>query len=69
MAARYKRPATGSRLIYEVQYTQDMVNWTTIVQGDPNFLLEVDNEDLLRVRSKQPAPPATCFLRVAITHI
>ena len=62
-----KRPEVGDRLTYQVQYTTDLVTWITIVPSDPFWFIETDNEELYRVRSRQPAPPASCLLRVQIT--
>lgn len=63
-----KRPGVGTRLEYSVQYTTDLVNWTTITYTDPDWFIETDNENTYRVRSRQPAPPATCLLRVQVAQ-
>ncbi|MGC6427428.1 MAG: hypothetical protein ACON5H_10605 [Akkermansiaceae bacterium] len=62
-----KRPLVGDRLIYQVQYTSDLVTWTTITPSDPNWFIETDDETLYRVRSRQPVPPASSLLRVLIS--
>lgn len=62
-----KRPLVGDRVTYQVQYTTDLVTWTTITQSDPVWFIETNDEEIYRVRSRQPAPPATCLVRVLIT--
>lgn len=62
-----KRPNVGQRIKYQVQYTTDLVNWTTITPSDINWFIETDNEALYRVRSRQPVPAASCLVRVLIT--
>lgn len=63
-----KRPGVGNRLTYRVQYTTDFIRWTTITPSDTNWFIETDDETLYRVRSRQPAPPASCLVRVLITE-
>jgi hypothetical protein len=61
-----KRPNVGSSLTYRVQYSFDLVNWTTITSGDPLWTAtENDNEYI--VISNQSSPPANCITRVLIT--
>lgn len=62
-----KRPAVGQSLTYQVQYTSDLVNWTTITPGDPNWYIEFDNDERYRVRSILPYGDTTCITRVKIT--
>ncbi|MDB4508173.1 hypothetical protein N9051_01175 [Akkermansiaceae bacterium] len=62
-----KTPLVGNRLTYEVQYSNDLVTWTTISPSDPDWFVELNNEEVYQVRSRQPAPPSTCLLRVQIT--
>jgi hypothetical protein len=61
-----KRPNVGNLLTYRVQYSFDLVNWTTITSGDPLWTAtENDNEYI--VASNQSSPPANCITRVLIT--
>ncbi len=62
-----KRPDTGTTLSYAVEYTLDMVHWTRIQPGDPNWDIIVDDSSVLTVRTKQPSPNVTCFVRANIT--
>lgn len=61
-----KRPAVGSSLTYQIQYSPDLVNWTTIQRGDPNWFIVFDNEDELSVLSRRPSGVNPCFLRVRL---
>lgn len=63
-----KRPATGDRINYEIQYSYDRVTWTTINPGDPVYFIEFDTAAGIKVRSRRPAPPENSFLRVRITQ-
>lgn len=62
-----KRPFAGSALRYEIQYSYNRTTWTTIRAGDPIYLIEFDNPERIKVRSRQPAPPENSYLRVRIT--
>ena len=73
MATVTKRPNIGERLIYFFEYSTDLVNWTTILPGDPNFDILVDNETTLTVSNAvqvggglNPIPPPNCFLRIRV---
>lgn len=59
-----KRPAVGSRLDYLIQYSLDLETWITIEQGDPNWFIVFDNDELISVLSRRPAGVNPCFLRV-----
>ena len=59
-----KRPAIGSTLTYLVQYSLDLENWITIEQGDPNWFIVFDNEELISVLSRRQVGTNPCFLRV-----
>ena len=61
-----KRPNTGSLITYRVQYSSDLVNWTTITSGDPLWSA-TESDDEYIVTSKQGSPPANCITRVLIT--
>lgn len=61
-----KRPFVGSSLTYEIDYSYDRTTWTTIRPGDPVYLIEFDNADRIKVRSRAPAPPENSFLRVRV---
>ena len=61
-----KRPLVGNLLTYNVQYSSDLVNWTTITADDP-FWFESDSDDEYVVLSKQRSYPANCITRVLIT--
>ena len=51
-----KRPDAGSTLTYRVQYSSDLVNWTTITSGDPLWTAtENDAEYTVISNLKQPA--------------
>jgi len=63
-----KRGQVGARLRYQVQYTTDLVSWTTITSGDSQWAILQDDAAAYEVVSRQPAPPATCLLRVLITQ-
>jgi hypothetical protein len=63
-----KRPAAGSGMIYEVQYSTDLETWTTITEDDPNWYIETDSDALLRVRSILPYGQGACLTRVRITQ-
>lgn len=63
-----KRPDVGSRLQYQVQFTTDRVNYTTITPTSPDWLIELDDEEFYRVRSRAAVPDATCLLRVKLTQ-
>lgn len=62
-----KTPSVGNRLTYEIEYSDDLVTWTTITESDPDWLIELNTEEFYQVRSRQPAHPSTCLLRVKIT--
>jgi len=64
-----KRPAVGSRLIYTIEYSLDLEVWIPIVDGDPNWAIIFDNEEVLSVLSRQPASVFPCFTRVRITQL
>ena len=59
-----KRPATGSRLDYIMQYSSDQENWTTIEQGDPNWFIVFNNAERISVLSRAAYNVNPCFLRV-----
>ena len=61
-----KRPNTGNSLTYRVQYSSDLVNWTTITSGDPLWTA-TENDNEYTVISNQSSPPANCITRVLIT--
>jgi len=63
-----KRPFVGKSLSYQVQYTTDLVTWTTITASDPNWYIEFDNENLYQVRSVLPFGEQTCLTRVQIVQ-
>jgi hypothetical protein len=64
-----KRPDTGYRLVYSIEYSLNGIDgWTKIEPGDPVYLIEFDNDTSFKVRSFQPSPPAPSFLRVVITQ-
>jgi hypothetical protein len=60
----------GPGLPYFFEYSSDLVNWTTILEGDPNFAILVDNADFLTVSNvgviNGALPPPSCFLRVKV---
>ncbi|MDA7888623.1 hypothetical protein N9A86_04520 [Akkermansiaceae bacterium] len=62
-----KRPFTGGGLIYQVEYSSDLVNWTTIGDEDPIWVIQNDEVDVYRVRTRLASPPASCITRVRIT--
>ncbi len=62
-----KRPYVGDRVLYQIQYSYDRVNWTTIQPGDPVYLIEFDNAERIRVRSRRPSPPENSYLRVRVS--
>jgi len=57
-----KRLNVGSAIIYTVQYSTNGKKWTTITAKNKLFDIIEDNEEVLRVRSKQSAP-AVLFMR------
>jgi hypothetical protein len=59
-----KRPATGSRLDYIMQYSSDQENWTTIEEGDPNWFIVFNNDERISVLSRSAYNANPCFLRV-----
>lgn len=59
-----KRPGVGSRLKYNIQYSFDLEDWVTIEQGDPNWFIVFDNDELISVLSRRPAAINPCFVRV-----
>ena len=59
-----KRPATGSRLDYIMQYSSDQENWVTIEQGDPNWFIVFNNDERISVLSRAAYNVNPCFLRV-----
>lgn len=63
-----KRPFTGSSLKYYFEYSSDLQNWTTILPGDPNFVITTDNETTLEVTNLAQVgiQPDSCFLRVRV---
>ncbi|HBE97023.1 MAG TPA: hypothetical protein DDW68_07605, partial [Verrucomicrobiales bacterium] len=61
-----KRPNTGSLLTYRIQYSSDLVNWTTITSDDPLWSV-TESDDEYAVLSKLGSPPANCITRVLIT--
>jgi len=61
-----KRPSIGNSITYQVQYSFDLVNWTTIVDGDP-FWSTTENANEYTAISNQASPPANCITRVLIT--
>ncbi|MBL6921217.1 MAG: hypothetical protein ISR39_03550 [Akkermansiaceae bacterium] len=61
-----KRPNIGNSLTYRVQYSFDLVNWTTITSGDPLWTA-TENDNEYTVISNQSSPPANCITRVLIT--
>ena len=61
-----KRPNVGNLLTYRVQYSSDLVNWTTITSGDPLWTA-TESDDEYIVVSKLNSPPANCITRVLIT--
>lgn len=63
-----KRPFTGSSLKYYFEYSSDLENWTTILPGDPNFVITIDDETTLEVSNllQVGALPDSCFLRVRV---
>ena len=63
-----KRPFVGDSLSYQVQYSTDLINWTTITDSDPNWFIEFDNDDLYQVRSAAPFGEQTCLTRVVIVQ-
>ncbi|YCM43537.1 hypothetical protein V2O64_19700 [Verrucomicrobiaceae bacterium 227] len=63
-----KRPFVGQSLSYQVQYTTDLVTWTTITPSDPNWYIEFDNDALYQVRSAAPFGEQSCLTRVKITQ-
>lgn len=63
-----KRPATGDRIVYEIQYSYDRVTWTTIRPGDEAYFIEFDTAAGIKVRSRRPAPPENSYLRVRISQ-
>ncbi len=75
-ASLTKRPFTGGSVSYFFEYSTDLVNWMTILPGDPIFDLVQDNATTLEVRNRvlvpdnvppEPSlPPANCFLRVKV---
>jgi len=63
-----KRPFVGDSITYQVEYSSDRKEWTLIRPGDPVYFIETDNDQLLKVRSRNPSPPEkNGFLRVKIT--
>ncbi len=48
-----KRPDVGHSLIYEIEYSSDRVDWTTIAPGDPVYFMEFDNSERIKVRSRR----------------
>ena len=61
-----KRPNVGNFLTYRVQYSSDLVNWTTITSDDPLWLATESDTELV-VLSRLNSPPANCMTRVLIT--
>jgi hypothetical protein len=61
-----KRPNVGNLLTYRVQYSFDLVNWTTITSGDPLWTA-TENDNEYTVISNLNSPPANCITRVLIT--
>ncbi|MFP6867219.1 MAG: hypothetical protein VCA35_14850, partial [Roseibacillus sp.] len=65
-----KRPFVGSRLLYFFEYSTDLVNWTTILPGDPVFNIVQDDDTTLTVSNVAAVagalPPPSCFLRVKV---
>lgn len=61
-----KRPNTGTLLTYRIQYSSDLVNWTTITSDDPLWST-TESDDEYAVLSKLGSPPANCITRVLIT--
>lgn len=64
-----KRPFVGAKLIYKVEYSTDQRIWTVIEAGDPNWLVEFDNEERYKVRSFRPYPTVKFFVRISISQI
>jgi hypothetical protein len=62
-----KRANVGSLLQYNVQYSSDLQNYTTITDSDPDWFIEEDSDTNYRVRSREPSPITTGLLRVLIT--
>ncbi len=64
-----KRPSVGSRLIYNIEFSPDLENWTVIDRDHPNFFLAADNENEIRVieKSTSSIEGFPCFLRVRVT--
>lgn len=63
-----KRPFVGAALTYEVEYSTDLITWTTITPEDPNWYIEFDNDDLYQVRSASPFGEQACLTRVKISQ-
>lgn len=65
-----KRSFVGSRLLYFFEYSTDLVNWTTILPGDPVFNIVQDDDATLTVSNVLAVagafPPPSCFLRVKV---
>ena len=61
-----KRPNVGNLLTYRVQYSSDLVNWTTITSDDPLWTATESDSEYI-VTSKLNSPPANCMTRVLIT--
>jgi len=64
-----KRPDTGGSLRYFIEYSSDMKHWTRIGPNNKEWEIVTDNNSIISARSLATSPPASCYVRAAITII
>ena len=62
-----KRADVGGSLRYDIEYSSDMLEWTRIEAGDPEWQIVTDNDFVITAQSLATSPPASCYVRAAIT--
>jgi len=62
-----KRPNVGGSLKYYIEYSSDMVRWTRINSNNTEWEIVTDNDSIITARSLATSPPASCYVRAAIT--
>lgn len=61
-----KRPNVGGSLKYEIEYSDDLLNWTKVTPGNPDWTIVTDDATELTVHSNAPSP-GPCFVRAVLT--
>lgn len=60
-----KRPNVGNSLVYQFEYSSDLVTWTPIVDGNPMWEV-IEDDTILMVTNIDPIAGPNCYLRITV---